>query len=642
MGWQKIYEDQSVETLAPHLVHEWETKLLRAGRHYDDPTVLYPFAFRDLARDLTKHRLLLAHNMGLSKTRIAIAAADVRGCKHNLIVIPNKLMIEWERELRFLGFGEDYQIITRLDQISGYRCPGCDREVKTYQRVVDTKGNLLDVKRECPTCGVKARWYDKLKKFNLISMRSLWTIPADSPHAKRQTKLPELKDVYGKQVKQARTRMKYCFAWYLARRAENVIIDEAYSLGEEATIQNDAVKMLRPRRRTLLTGTPIKGYPNNILNLLNWCLGGGTDLFPDYDPHREGSRNKFMKMFQTTVERRRDDGSLYEKITPKIKNAGRFQKMLAPAMRRRVNLEPEVVESVDMPDFHIFPQEVEIDPLLEQIYNDRCENFVDWYNEQLVLARQRKAANQKATVAVSGIVLQTKLNYLAHLAACPQALVPEYQGHLSSKQAQILSIIKNAVARGRKVILYSEFVDSIEWYATQPALAAYKPTVITGTVSLSRSRKTGSSARDRRLESFREGDSKVLLASIKCVAEGFNIPEASVVIFDSYDWSPSLQQQAWSRTLRPAQKQRPVEIHLIGIRGTIDSFLSAQATLKRLAIGEGIDYEVTEFDADDLPDPAEYVRHLVEGSTLVRSAFTAEEWLRRLKKEDAEISDEDF
>jgi hypothetical protein len=37
------------------------------------------------------------------------------------------------------------------------------------------------------------------------------------------------------------------------------------------------------------------------------------------------------------------------------------------------------------------------------------------------------------------------------------------------------------------------------------------------------------------------------VATTPCLAEGLNIPEASVVVFLDYDWVPSVMAQAFSR-----------------------------------------------------------------------------------------------
>lgn len=622
MSWIERYRNEAVATADPQLVRGWEKRLRALG--FDDPKILHPFAFRDLSEDLTKHRLLMAYNMGLGKTALAIAAAATRNTKHTLFVVPNKLIGEWEKELTRLGYGDQYQIITSLSQIDGYECSKCGAPVNQYQKVIDASGALVDVVRRCLACGTKAhpRHLDRLARFNLISMRTLWVIPKDSPHVGREKKA-EVRDQNNWVVKKGRNRLKWSFAWSLRRRCESVIVDEAYSLANPSALQTRAVFLLKPRRRMLLTGTPVRGYPDNILSLLNWCLGSGTDLFPEFDATQDASVKRFIDAFGTKIQKRRDDGSIYEKYVPKISNPERFQQMLAPVMRRRVNLEPEVAAAIKMPSFLIVPEQIELDPNLRDQYQQAVENFVKWFEEA-----RREAAQNDTTVPQ--MTTLSKLTFLSQLAAVPQACVPGYDT-ISSKQQRIIELVEDGIAKGRKVLLFTEFVASAEWYVAQPRLAKLNPTLITGSVSLQRGKTTGTSARERRLTTFREGDSQLLVATTTCFAEGLNVPQAGTVIFDSFPWVPSVQQQAWSRVLRPAQKTNPVEIYLVGMAGTIDDYLSAINALKRAAIAEGIDYETVEIDLDEVPDPLVYAHSLVEASTAVSKTFGALAWIERLK-----------
>lgn len=620
MTWINHFQAQSTAAAEPHLVSQWAARL--EARGYNDNSRLFAFAYDDLAEDLTKHRILLAYQMGLGKTGAAIVSADVRGSKHTLFVVPNKLVGEWEGEFRRLGLENDYQIITSLAQIDGYECPKCGEAVPGFRKTLDQDGKLLDVQRRCVTCDVPARHVDRLARFNIVSLRTLWTIPKDSPHAGREKK-PGKVNAAGTVIEKERNRLKHSFAWYLRRRCENVVIDEAYELANPSALQTKAVFLLRPRRRTLLTGTPVRGFPDNILALLNWCLGSGTDLFPEFDINQEAAVRRFIEAFGTKIQKKRDDGSIYSKYLPVISNPERFQAMLAPVMRRRVNTEPVVAAAIKMPRYEIYPEQIELDSMSRSAYEKAVANFVAWYMEA-------KRQAEETDTAIPHMTTLTKLAYLATLAAAPQACVPGYTGY-SSKQARIMEIVKSAIERGRKVILFSEFVPSAEFYAKMPAFADYKPTLITGSVSLSRSKVTGVSARDKRLNEFRDGDSQLLVATTTCFAEGLNVPQAGTVIFDSFPWTPSVQQQAWSRVLRPAQKHDPVEIHLVGMLGTIDDYLSAINALKRAAVGEGIDYETIEIDLDDIPDPLVYAHSLVESSTAVGKIFGATAWIERLK-----------
>ena len=638
MAWVERYTEQGIRAQDPALVATYERRLRALG--FDRPEILHGFTARDLAEDLTKSRLLLAYNMGLGKTRAAIAAAAARGTKHTLFVVPTKLIGEWEREFAALGLTDEMQVITQLSEIDGYTCPkGCG-EIDGFTVARDEAGAIADVERRCEPCGAIAVRVDRLARFNLIAMRTLWTIPADSPHAGRAKK-PEIRITEphpyedGKTIEtvvaRERNRMKYTFAHALRRRCEFVVVDEAYGLSNPDSLQTRAVFLLRPRHKWLLTGTPVRGYPENILALLNWTLGTGSDRFPDYDSNRENSRARFLRNFGTRIVRLRDNGTQYEKWVPKISNPDRFQAMLAPVMRRRVNLEPEVARAIKMPSFSIIPEQVDADPLLRGLYEGAVADFVGWWNE----VRAAHLADPEARIPQASLL--AKLTTLSQLAAIPQAVVPEFEG-VSSKQARIIELVRDAVARGRKVIIFTEFTDAARWYAENPSFADLAPTLITGSVSMTRGKRSGTSDRERRLAAFREGDSRLLVATTTCMAEGLNIPQAGTVLFDSFPWVPSVQQQAWSRVLRPAQTATPVEIHLVGIAGTIDDYLAAICALKRAAIGEGIDHETVEIDLDDIPDPHVYANALVEATGAVNAAFGAVAWIDRLKAQASAVA----
>jgi len=192
MAWEPRYQEQSLRATHPVLVAEWEARLRAAG--FDDPEKLHPFAFRDLAEDLIKDRTIVAYQMGLGKTAMAIASILARGTKHALVVLPNKLMAEWTRELTRLGVpATDWQIIEQRADLSRYTCPAGHGAITTFTRLEDPAGRLVDIERRCAQCNAPGEHVDALRRINLISFRTLWTIPKDSPHAGRP-KRPKIVD----------------------------------------------------------------------------------------------------------------------------------------------------------------------------------------------------------------------------------------------------------------------------------------------------------------------------------------------------------------------------------------------------------------------------------------------------------------
>jgi superfamily II DNA or RNA helicase len=99
----------------------------------------------------------------------------------------------------------------------------------------------------------------------------------------------ELKKWVGKNPKDVHIRSQQD----LARKGANpedfknklMIIDEAHRLRNEDTKLYKALKKVEPKKRVLLTGTPIYNHPSDIAKLIN--LAGGKDILPERLPEFE-------------------------------------------------------------------------------------------------------------------------------------------------------------------------------------------------------------------------------------------------------------------------------------------------------------------------------------------------------------------
>jgi superfamily II DNA or RNA helicase len=85
------------------------------------------------------------------------------------------------------------------------------------------------------------------------------------------------------------------------------------------------------------------------------------------------------------------------------------------------------------------------------------------------------------------------------------------------------------------------------WDLWQEALAAYNPVLYTGTES--------SAGKARAFDAFREGDSRILMLSLRSGAGLDGLQEScQVVVFGELDWSPGVHKQVLGRLHRPGQK----------------------------------------------------------------------------------------
>lgn len=91
-------------------------------------------------------------------------------------------------------------------------------------------------------------------------------------------------DVPRYEMRERTGHIKWRFAELIRKlcqtKISNVIIEEAVSIKNANAQRSKAVHHCPARHRTLLTGTPVKGYPQSLLNLLNYNVK--RSVFPDY------------------------------------------------------------------------------------------------------------------------------------------------------------------------------------------------------------------------------------------------------------------------------------------------------------------------------------------------------------------------
>jgi hypothetical protein len=247
--WKALFPTDGTMTRYADLFSGWLRRAHALGldRH------LHPFQLVDVCQIAMKSSVLLAPQQGLGKTREAICAQILLDCQRGLYVVPSKLIGEWENEFRALGLP--------VHVIDSYAAS------------------------------------QNLGRFNLVAYEALWRVPRGSPRGAASS--PDPRDD-GEAASDSR-RLKHTLAARLRRRVSYVVLDEAYYVKNPEALRSRAVFHLRARRRIAMTGTPIKGYPQNVLALLNWAFGSGSSRLPDYSYHEEGGVKRFLDAFGTYV-----------------------------------------------------------------------------------------------------------------------------------------------------------------------------------------------------------------------------------------------------------------------------------------------------------------------------------------------------
>lgn len=416
-----------------------------------EPFRLYNYQRDDLAEMLLKDRILLAYQMGLGKTRTSIAYARAMRAldpkfRRTLVVCPAFLVDEWMLEMRELGIPESEVGVLKLE----------------------------DVRTKMPS-GAWAFDFGKwnLKPFNLLSMTEL--VPKDKAK-------PELNDVgektgrplmvfdetAGKKAKKSvqgyvvKKKIKghapyvapprdveageplgkwvneyfsipsaeWPTAWLNAHgEIDLVIVDEAYKMKDANGDIAKGLRKLEPRKRMLLTGTPIKSIPAEGWSLFEWLLGGIPGAMNEFDRGNAGfaGYNKIFGTFIAELKEYTDkDGDveyrpqISNQPSPAFSNIEFFQRAMATFMKRRLRAEtlvttPEGRAALakakdekrwphaltdeektiigpmwDVPqvqDPQVVPVPLPMDVVTEEIYGELCKKFKKDFDEWVAAKR---------------------------------------------------------------------------------------------------------------------------------------------------------------------------------------------------------------------------------------------------------------
>jgi SNF2 family DNA or RNA helicase len=146
----------------------------------------------------------------------------------------------------------------------------------------------------------------------------------------------------------------------------------------------------------------------------------------------------------------------------------------------------------------------------------------------------------------------------------------------SPKLERLVELVDEAAEHGRKVVVFSYFLDVIERVVA--AVGDLHAGTLTGDVA--------ATGRQAIVDEFsaREGPG-VLVAQIDAAGVGLNIQAASVVILTEPQWKPSTEEQAIARCHRMGQV-RTVEVHRLLTEDSIDELMVAALADKSALFAE--------------------------------------------------------
>ena len=327
--------------------------------------------------------------------------------------------------------------------------------------------------------------------------------------------------------------------WLAAQNWPLVVLDEAQTLKNPASQMAKTLRDIPAKGRLALTGTPLENSLQDIWTLIDWV-----------NPGLLGDRKRFQTLFRTPIEKHGDAAA-----------QARLNRRLRPFLLRRTKDEvaaelppkTEILERVDLPK----PQ---------QALYETVRSAMD--------ARVREAIGARGLAAARITVLDALLK-LRQVCCDPGLVKTEAARSVtdSGKRARLRELLGALVAEGRRVLVFSQFVEMLRLIEADLTAAGIAHLTLTGQTK----------NRAEVLDAFARGDAPVFLLSLKAGGVGLNLTEADTVILYDPWWNPAVERQAMDRTHRIGQ-DKPVFVHRLVAAGTVEEkILDMQARKQALA-----------------------------------------------------------
>lgn len=327
--------------------------------------------------------------------------------------------------------------------------------------------------------------------------------------------------------------------WLADQQWPLVILDEAQTLKNPASQMAKSLRDIPATGRVALTGTPLENSLQDLWTLIDWV-----------NPGLLGDRKTFTSLFRTPIEKHGDAAA-----------QARLNRRLRPFLLRRTKEEvaaelppkTEILERVDLPK----PQQA----LYEAVRSAMDE-------------RVRKAIADRGLARARITVLDALLK-LRQVCCDPSLVKTKAAKNVSdsAKRERLRALLSELVAEGRRVLVFSQFVEMLRLIETDLNKDGVKTLTLTGSTT----------NRSEVLEAFSQGGASVFLLSLKAGGVGLTLTEADTVILYDPWWNPAVERQAMDRAHRIGQ-DKPVFVHRLVAAGTVEEkILDMQARKQALA-----------------------------------------------------------
>ncbi len=138
----------------------------------------------------------------------------------------------------------------------------------------------------------------------------------------------------------------------------------------------------------------------------------------------------------------------------------------------------------------------------------------------------------------------------------------------SAKRQRLLDLLEELVAGGRRVLVFSQFVEMLKLIEADIAARGWDYAMLHGSTK----------DRDAHVARFQSGDVPLFLVSLKAGGTGLNFTAAdTVIVYDPW-WNPATERQAMDRAHRIGQ-DKPVFVHRLIAENTVEAAIQRMQAL---------------------------------------------------------------
>jgi hypothetical protein len=509
---------------------------------------LKPFQTSDIARAAMHDGVILAWEPGMGKSLAAVAWPLVKKARRTLIVAPGSL---------------HHQLTVSASKF-----------FRVYLNPLRNKQDFFDLDLHRPSTG-PPRFY--ITSYTALGLNEAdeWSDSFARPGSPRPNRLLVARrrswgrrhnirydQNCGASIGITKGTITCIWSPTLARLAESygsfdcVVVDEGTRLQATNSRIGSSIRLLQPRFRLVLTGTPIKNRLESIFWLCAWSAGH-TGRWP-YSNSDE-AKESFARDFHQKEEHppRKPNARSFTKPSNHICSLPRLWRTLSPIIIRRRKSEcgcaiaPKIVT----------PVFVKSGTAQLAVYRHHLEN-------PPLLSGRAKPVSPRTRTGM-------QLTNLRLAALCPDSeklarAITAGQGPKRSwtewtpKLFATLEIIRDCLARGKQVLVGSPFRNFSSALCSKLSEAEVSCVLLDG--------GTPPTQRGLLADEFKRGIHSVLVAGLKAMGEGHSFENCSELILPGLSFAYDENEQFIHRVWR-INSPDPVRIHLLVLEGSIDEKL---------------------------------------------------------------------